>query len=125
MRLTLVVVLLSVVTVSAAGPSHLLVLSQTGADFYTSLDPKWLIGQAGLLIAVLVLLKLLSNREAADRERNKSLDQILKENAAANHAHALSVARNTDAMKANTESNQNLAHEVRTASERRTAERLS
>jgi hypothetical protein len=118
MRLTLAALMFSLVTMSVAGPPYALVLTQT-PDFYQSLDPKWLIGQAGLLITVLVLLKLLANREIADRERNKSLDQILRENASANNAHALSVARNTDAMLANTKSNETLADEVRRLSERR------
>jgi hypothetical protein len=121
-RLTLVVLLLVSVTVSAA--SHAQAVSQPTEPLgFYGLDPKWLIGQAGLLIALLVLLRLLSNRERDTREQTRELQQVLKDVAAANTAHALSVARNTDAMKANTRSNDRLAQEVRILSERRAGTR--
>lgn len=118
MRLTIALLLLGIVTLTAATPARAMAQAG-GGGFYESLDPKWLIGQAGLLITVLVLLKLLANRELSDRERNKELDQILRDNSIANTAHALSVARNTDAMLANTKSNETLANEVRRLSDRR------
>jgi hypothetical protein len=121
LRATLTVLLISTLSVSAANPSIAVALQDPATAH--QLDPKWLIAQGGLLVTVLVLLRLLSNRERADREFKKDIALILRENAQATLTHAVNTARNTEELRHNTASNQALATEVRTLAERRAEER--
>ena len=71
------------------------------------------------LIVVLVNMLHQAQRDARDervamKEERASMTDALKRVAESTQAQAFAVARNTDAMKANTESNKALGMEVRT-----------
>ena len=143
LRLTIVALLGSVISLAAAAqvnPPAPGTGIDTGLPWLTRVSPEWIVSTGGLLLTVAVLMKMLANREKDARamagamvQLVKDTQQLVREANAATLQHAVAVARNTDAMYANTrsndklavqvqhctESNAELASEVRTLAERR------
>ena len=113
-------------------------------DFIGQIDPKWALTQGGLLLTLLVVLwsyrrdffrKADAQQADLDRERETrrlevqrereekaDLKAVLREVAASNQAHAISVQRNTDAMNDNTKATERLATHVAFLTNRRSGD---
>lgn len=119
MRAVLIVTLL----VSIASTNAAMQPTQTSPDIVSQIDPKWALTQGGLLVTLLIVLwsyrrdffrKDEDRIAQLQRERDEKADlkAVLREVAASNQAHAISVQRNTDAMDANTKATERLAASV-------------
>ena len=134
MRITLVVILLAVVSLSAPGRHGTFVVALAREQTVTPeasgavpIDVKWAVTQGGFFLLILGILWSyrrdffrkqdgVQSELKREREDTAELKQVLRENAAANQAHAISVTRNTDAMHENTA-------QLRVLAERRLGER--
>lgn len=137
-RWTLGVLALSVATISATGPSHVVGLqtpaTQAEEPALFGFDPKWLVSTGGLLLCVLILTKLLRDTQAdlrGEREENRKaaaahgekMEAALRAVASASQAQAVATERVSTSLNTNTSATQALAHEVRTLADRRREDR--